>query len=153
MKKRLFLFLSLCLFAVSCGKEASTAQKMSRFAASYGKVGCVYSLAAKEGEDGYVGEDFFVALYGKRPQGLSDFAVFLGEELACIEECGALKGETNHDALTLYEVAQGRVLFLLSYQTEDGCKEESFLCQYGKTVVYGVFSDGERAKTLLDAIF
>lgn len=127
--------------------------RMTAFAEAYGKVGGVYSMSCGEEEEGYVSETMFVALYGERPGGLSDFAVFLGETLDGVDECGALVGETYSDALTLCEAAMERINLILSMEKAAGRDPGSFLSQYGKTVVYGVFSDPEKAEDLIDKIF
>ncbi len=126
---------------------------MTRFAKEYGGPGRVYALSRKEGEDGFVDDTLFLALYGKIPEGLADFALFLGESPDGAEECGVLVGETYGDVLDLCAIARDRIKMIVSVEQQQGKKPESILEQYGKTIVYGVFSDRGKAEKLIEKQF
>lgn len=153
MKKIIALSLIFTIFVFSsCGRRGSAREKTEALASALGG-GVVYAADVPEGEAGHVDEGLYLALFGEKPAGFSEFAVYLGASLDEARECGVFVAESAGDALTLLGVAKTRVALVEKNERTQGREPESFIKQYGRTVVWGVFPSADLPLSLVESLF
>ena len=161
MKKLLpFLLFFGLLSLTACGKTPSAVSAMDSFRDAFGGGGILFSPTVLEGEDGYIGTDWLVAFFGESAADAenplpADYAVLLFPSLAGAREAGVFVCDDTGDALRLCELCLDRLELLRSVARAGGTPvpDGAFVRRYGKTVVYAVVEDAERAEAVFSRLF
>ena len=152
--KRIFSFVllismlsSFVFVFCSCEKAQSADLLMNEFCRTYGISATVYTPSAKEGETGYVTEDFFFALYGEGMERVADFAIIITSDLDTVFECGVFRSYTDYDAVLVTEMLNRRLDLMRSVSASSGLRmpEAPFVLRKSKYVVMAALPDAKRA--------
>lgn len=141
----LVLVLSIIVFSFfSCSHtKIDTLATVTQFEREFNTGGRIYYGSAAEGEDGYISEELFDALF---PEGLPpcEYSVLMYSSLHKVNELGVFKLEDSGKSPALLSVVNARLKLLSSF-----VEGESFIYEKGGIVAYGFFDNAEEAKKLL----
>lgn len=142
----IFSLLPLC----SCTQATDASALMREFCSAYGVSPTVYSPMVREGEEGYVKEDFFFSLYGEEPYAVRDFALVLLSDLDSIFECGVFVCYNDYDALTVSDMLERRIELIREVAASSGLKypKDAFVMRENRCVVMAVLPDAEHARRI-----
>lgn len=147
MRKNFILLLVVCIIACSffsCSRsKADPLETVTQFEREFNTGGRIYYGSAAEGEEGYLGEELFDALF---PDGLPpcEYSVLMYSSLHKVNELGVFKLEDSGKSPELLSVVNARLKLLSSF-----VEGESFIYEKGGIVAYGFFDNAEEAKKLL----
>ncbi|MBQ9070815.1 MAG: hypothetical protein IJY23_05665 [Clostridia bacterium] len=127
---------------------------MTEFCERYGREAVIYSPSVREGESGYVTEDFFLAVYGEEPESVSDFAVVFYSDLDSIGEAAVLICYTDYDALRATDTLRRRIDLLKTLGTgqDTSSLSDAFVMRSGRVVVMCALFDNGRARKCMEKI-
>lgn len=146
---------ALLLSLVSCSRERSAYTIMQSFLREYGAEIVIYSPSVVEGEEGYVGDDFFETLFIYGEEYVTDYAAALASDVFSVFECDVILCESEYGADKLEEFCRDRLQLLerVSKLSGIGFPDGSFVKRYGTVVVLSAISDNARAQRIFDGMF
>lgn len=139
----------------ACGEARSAYSIMERFLDGYGVSAVIYSPSLNEGEDGYVGEDFFSTLFIYGEEYVKDYATVLLSDVFSVSECSVILCDDEYGAEKISGFCKERLQLLsrVSKMSGIGFPDGAFVKRYGRAVVLCALSDSARARRIFDGIF
>ena len=155
------LLLALCLSGLSgCGKEMAPSDIYDAFSARYQlPAGLVYQKSAKEGEERYLSRDTFDTLY-QRIDGTDDWdeiidmVLWQGMRSGKVCEMGIFLCVDRECAESVVRLCQNRLDMILSLESyiDTTCAKDARLFITGKTVIFLVLEDNQKAERIIKRI-
>ncbi len=158
MKRYVIKYISLLIITVflivalpSCRNVTRTPHElMLEFKKEYKVGGVLYYSSASEGEQGYVYDGFFEALYGDGVGSVSDFALILLSQGDTVGECAVFLAYSEYDAVLISDMCYRRISFLASLGISQNTEflDGAFVLRRGEYVVMCALEDNEDAKRI-----
>ncbi len=163
MKKWICVLLCLTLLCpalLSCRAKRSPMEILDAFAAAYPlPAGRFYDSEADEGSERYLPPVLFDAFFTRSPgdddrEDVRRFALFLGTSSSCIAEMGIFECPDRDAAGEVIGCLRARIdLCRATHETDTSAALNPTIVLYGRTVVYTVLPDNEKAARVLSRLF
>lgn len=163
MRKWICLCLLLALFCTpltACRAKRSPMEMLEAFAAAYPlPAGRFYDSEADERSDRYLPPILFDAFFARAPgdddrEDVRRFALFLGTSSSFVAEMGIFECPDRDAAGEILGCLKTRIaLCRREQETNTSAATDPTLTIYGKTVVYTILPDNEKAARVLSRLF
>ena len=150
----------LCPVLLSCRTKRSPIETLEAFAAAYPlPAGRFYDSEADEGRERYLPPVLFDAFFTRAPgdddrEDIQRFALFLGTSSSRVAEMGIFECPDRDAAAEIIGCLRARIdLCRAAGKTDTSAAADPTIALYGRTVVYTVLPDNEKAARVLSRLF
>ena len=139
MKRSLVFLVAVCLALtlVSCNRDIRAVDMLEEFCELYGCEGVIYSPERAEGEDGYMREDLFHAIYTYHGTPPKSYAVMLNSHTQSYSECGVFICRDTAELSSVKECVIERQTLLMA-------GESAVISISGNILFYSTFGETDK---------